>query len=140
MRRSGQALEARMLIDRIFDNDEDALLAVCGDFNSEERDASFCMIAGRTEDTGNGLLANRELIPLEHSVPISQRFTIIHAGRHQMLDHILVSRSLLARYQTMEIHNEALGDELTAYAQVNDTLESFHAPVVATFDVPPNTP
>jgi endonuclease/exonuclease/phosphatase family metal-dependent hydrolase len=133
VKRAGQALEARMLIDGIFNDDADALLAVCGDFNVEERDISFRIVAGRTEDTGNGLLADCELIPLEHSVPISQRFTIIHGGRHKMLDHILVSRSLLALYREMEIHNEALGDELVAYTQVNDRLESFHAPVVATF-------
>lgn len=133
VKRAGQALEARILIDRIFDDDADALLAVCGDFNAQERDISFDVVAGRTEDTGNGLLANRELIPLEHSVPASQRFTLIHAGRHQMPDHILVSRSLLASYLKMEIHNEALGDELVAYTQVNDAPESFHAPMVASF-------
>lgn len=133
VKRAGQALEARILIDRIFDDDADALLVVCGDFNAQERDISFRIVAGKTEDTGNGLLANRELIPLEHSIPTSQRFTVIHAGHHQMLDHILITRHLLSRYREMEIHNEALGDELVAYTQVNDLLESFHAPVVATF-------
>lgn len=133
IKRAGQALEVRMLTDRIFNDDADALLAVCGDFNVEERDTSFRIVAGRTEDTGNGLLADRELIPLEHSVPLSQRFTVIHAGRHQMLDHILVSRRLLSHHQKIEIHNEALGDELVAYTQVNNPLESFHAPVVASF-------
>ena len=137
VKRAGQALEARMVIDRIFSDDADALLAVCGDFNVEEQDISFRIIAGRTEDTGNGLLVDCELIPLEHSVPISQRFTVIHAGRHKMLDHILVSRRLLSSFQKMEIHNEALGDELVAYTQVNDPLESFHAPVVAAFGEAP---
>jgi endonuclease/exonuclease/phosphatase family metal-dependent hydrolase len=134
MKRAGQALEARMLIDRIFDHEAEALIAVCGDFNAEEREVPFRILAGDTEDTGNGDLASRELIALEHTLPDHRRFTVIHAGRKQMLDHILVSRSLLAHYRTMEVHNEALGDEIIAYTMVQKTPESYHAPVVAAFD------
>ncbi|MDD2340818.1 MAG: hypothetical protein PHG79_11425 [Methanosarcina sp.] len=35
MKRVGQALEARMLIDKLFDVDKDAWIVVCGDFNAE---------------------------------------------------------------------------------------------------------
>jgi len=35
MKRVGQALETRILIDRLFDADEDALIVVCGDFNAD---------------------------------------------------------------------------------------------------------
>lgn len=134
MKRAGQALEARMVIDRIFDNAPGALIAVCGDFNAEEREVPFRILVGDTEDTGNGELASRELIALEHTLPDHRRFTVIHAGRKQMLDHILVSRPLLAHYRGMEIHNEALGDEIVAYTMVQKTPESYHAPVVAAFD------
>lgn len=34
MKRVGQALETRMLIDGLFDAHEDALIVVCGDFNA----------------------------------------------------------------------------------------------------------
>ncbi len=134
MKRAGQALEARMLADRIFDEDASALLAVCGDFNAEEREVPFRILAGDTEDTGNGSLAGRELVALEHTLPEHRRFTVIHAGRKQMLDHILVSRPLLAHYREMEVHNEALGDELIAYTLVDKTPESYHAPVIASFE------
>ena len=33
MKRVGQALETRVLVDNILDNDEQALIVVCGDFN-----------------------------------------------------------------------------------------------------------
>jgi hypothetical protein len=53
-----------------------------------------------------------------------------------MLDHLLVSRPLLAWYRGVEIHNEALGDELVTSHAVRGSPESFHAPVVAEFGAP----
>jgi exonuclease III len=53
-----------------------------------------------------------------------------------MLDHVLVSRPLLAWYDHAEIHNEALEDELVAFATVSRSPESYHAPVVAEFELP----
>lgn len=75
----------------------------------------------------------RTLVPLERSLADSRRFSVVHHGRPQMLDHILVSRPLLAWYRSLEIHNEALGDELITAHAVRGSPESFHAPVVADF-------
>ena len=136
IRRSGQALEARILIDRIFDQDEHALIVLTGDFNAGEHEPPLRIVTGSPEDTGNGRLAPRSLALLEHSVPDSQRFTIIHRGRKQMLDHMLVSRTLLGYYRKIEIHNEMLGDELVAYTLIDSAPDSYHAPVVAEFDFP----
>jgi len=136
VKRVGQALEARLLIEQIFDQDPDALLLVCGDFNAEENETPLRMIRGDVADTGNGRLAERMLIPIERSVPSSQRFSVIHAGRKTMLDHILASRMLMATYRHVEVHNEGLGDELVAFASVHESPESYHAPVVAEFDLP----
>lgn len=135
MKRAGQALEARLLIDRLFAADPDARIALCGDFNAEAHDVAFQILAGDTEDTGNGALTMQELIALEESLSESRRFTVIHGGRRQMLDHILVSRPLLALYRGIEVHNEALGDELVDLTTVAHAPESYHAPVVATFDL-----
>ena len=52
-----------------------------------------------------------------------------------MLDHLLVSRPLMRYFREVEIHNEALEDELVAYASVAHSPESYHAPLVATFDI-----
>jgi exonuclease III len=52
-----------------------------------------------------------------------------------MLDHVLVSRALLAWYRGSEVDNEALGDEVGA-SQVAARPNSLHAPVVAAFERP----
>ncbi len=135
IKRVGQALEARLQVDRIFDREPEALIVVCGDFNAEERETPLRTIIADVEDTGNGRLTSRSLVPLEHSLPASQRYSVLHNGRRVLLDHLLVSRSLMAHYHHVEIHNEALGDELVAYATVDRSPESYHAPVVAAFEL-----
>ena len=135
IKRSGQALEARMLVDRLFDLDPKALIAVSGDFNSEEREVPLRIVTGHTEDTGNGRLSGRALVLLEHSLPEQRRFTVVHRGQKMMLDHLLVSRQLLSYYRGIEVHNEALGDELIAYTLIDAAPDSYHAPIVATFDM-----
>ncbi|MBI5163971.1 MAG: endonuclease/exonuclease/phosphatase family protein [Magnetospirillum sp.] len=141
VKRVGQALEVRLLVERIFDAEPEALIAVCGDFNADDREAPVRTIRGDEEDTGNGHLAARMLVPVERSLPDDRRHSVIHHGRRLMLDHILVSRPLMGWFIAAEVHNEALGDELVAPATVFATPESFHAPLVAEFAVPrPPTP
>ena len=86
-----------------------------------------------SHDTGNAALAARALRPVEADVPAARRFTVIHAGAHVLLDHILASPALAAMLRGVEIHNEKLGDEAVAFANATVTPESFHAPVVAEF-------
>ena len=52
-----------------------------------------------------------------------------------MLDHMLASHALLGRFQSIEIHNEALGDEAIGYAKHIAPASSYHAPVLATFAI-----
>ena len=54
-----------------------------------------------------------------------------------MLDHLLVSRRLLAHCHGVEIHNEGLEDEVVGYAVAPGSPESYHAPIVAEFDLGP---
>ncbi|MFO1152590.1 MAG: endonuclease/exonuclease/phosphatase family protein [Rhodospirillales bacterium] len=133
VKRAGQALEARLLVDRLLDADKEALIAVTGDFNADLHEIPVRTIRGDEEDAGNPRLTLRTLVPLERSLATSRRFSVVHHGRPQMLDHILVSRTLLARYRTFEVHNEALGDELVTATAVRGSPESFHAPIVAEF-------
>lgn len=136
MRRVGQALETRMLIDQIFDADPQALITVCGDFNADSESVPVSAIRGPVDDTGNPELGLRVLVACERSVPESARYSLLHLGRGEMLDHVLASRALLAHYRGTEIHNEALPDESGAFR--TDVLfpESDHAPVVAEFVLP----
>jgi endonuclease/exonuclease/phosphatase family metal-dependent hydrolase len=135
IKRAGQALELRAAIDGVFDGEEDALIAVAGDFNSEEHHTPVEIIRGQEENTANGALAGRVMVPVEHSLAADRRFTVIHQGRRQMLDHVVVSSALLGHYQSSEIHNEALTDELVGYAAVEASPVSYHAPVIAVFDL-----
>ena len=131
LKRSGQALELRLVIDAVLDADPHAAIAVCGDFNAEDHEVPLKLVIGAEEDTGNGLLAQRSMIVLDRSLPKDRRFSVLHHGRPQMLDHILVSRALLARLVAVEAHNETLGDELVGYGKVQHATSSPHAPVVA---------
>jgi endonuclease/exonuclease/phosphatase family metal-dependent hydrolase len=136
MKRVGQALETRMLIERLFDADEHALIAVCGDFNSDINDVPVTAIRGDVSETANPALATRALVACERSIPEPARYSLIHQGRGEMIDHILVSRALLAGYESAQVDNELLHDESIAFA--TDVLypESDHAPVVASFTLP----
>jgi predicted extracellular nuclease len=136
MKRVGQALETRVLVDKIFDQDELALIAVCGDFNSTSENVPVQAIRGDVENTGNGNLASRVLVPCERTIPEPSRYSLIHQGRGEMIDHLLVSRQLLAYYDHTEIHNEILHDESIAFATDKKYPESDHAPVIAEFDIP----
>jgi endonuclease/exonuclease/phosphatase family metal-dependent hydrolase len=140
MKRVGQALELRVLIDIIFEAAEqmgkDALIAVCGDLNSNSDEVPVTAIRGPVEETGNAALSRRVMAPCEKSVPDSSRYSFLHLGRGEMLDHILISRGMLAFYTGTEIHNEILPDESGAFRTDVDFPESDHAPVVAEFVLP----
>ena len=136
VKQAGQALEIRLLVESIFDAEPEAEVAVLGDFNGTDHEAALRIIRGNEEDTGNGHLSMRMLVPLERSLPESQRFSVIHHGRPVLLDHILVSRPLLGRYLGVELHNESLGDELVSPATIGAPPQSYHAPMVAEFSLP----
>ena len=132
IKRSGQALEARLMVEQIFDADPQALIAVCGDFNAELPEMPLRILRGDTADTGNGELAARVLAPLDARLSPDQRFSLRHGGRQLMFDHLLASPALQARCVGLEVLNQDLIDEITAPA---GTPDSFHAPVVASFDI-----
>jgi endonuclease/exonuclease/phosphatase family metal-dependent hydrolase len=136
MKRVGQALEVRLLVDQLFDAEADAWIAVAGDFNAESTEVATTAIRGPVEETGNPALAPRVLVPCENTIPESARFSLLHLGKGVMLDHVLVSRPLAAFYRGAEIHNEVLPDESGAFRTDAKFPESDHAPVVAEFELP----
>jgi endonuclease/exonuclease/phosphatase family metal-dependent hydrolase len=135
VKRAGQALELRLAVERVFDAEPEALIAVCGDFNAEDHSTALRLACAGEDDTGSGHLAPRLLTPVARSLPADRRFTVLHHGRPEMLDHILASRSLFARFTGVEVHNEMLDDELVSYGRVERAPDSLHAPVVASFDL-----
>jgi len=133
VKRAGQAFEVRMFIDGLFDADEEAMIAVAGDFNADDFETPARTIRGDENDISNPKLAARMLVALERSIAETQRFSIIHNGRPRMPDHLLASPALLGYYRGSEIHNEGLGDELSSPAVQKGAPESYHAPLVAEF-------
>lgn len=136
LKRNAQALETRLVVERLFDADDEALIAVCGDFNSADREVPVATLRADVEDTGNPDLAGRTLITLDNAVPEHARHTVIHGGRRVMMDHILASRPLSNRLERIEAHNELLEDELIAHLMDVHPAGSFHAPLVAEFNLP----
>ncbi len=136
MRRVGQALEVRVLIDQIFDADPEARIAVCGDFNATADSVPVLAITGPVEENGNPALGPRVMVPCENTIPEPSRYSLIHHGKGEMLDHVIASRFLLAHYRGAEVHNEVLPDESGAFRTDTKFPESDHAPVVAEFVLP----
>lgn len=134
LKRTGQALELRLLVDALFDHDARARIVVAGDFNAQDHETPLRIVIGAPEDTGNSDLAARALVVLDRAAPPARRFSVLHHGRPQMLDHILASHSLYGQFREISVHNEALGDEAVGYAMGLDSMGSYHAAVVATFD------
>jgi len=132
-RRSAQALELRLLLDRLLEADPDRLIAVAGDFNAEDHETPLKIAVGAEEDTGNGALAPLALVVLDRALPQDRRWSVLHHARPQMLDHILSSRALYGHFLSIEVHNEALGDEALGYAKKINPPGSYHAAVVANF-------
>lgn len=126
-KRDGQALEARLFAETIFDRDPEARLAICGDFNADEHDAPTRLLRGGRDE---GADAPRALVDLEARVAPQSRFTVIHAGRPTLIDHILASRALAERWVETTILNDGLQDEVYAPEPIDGSL---HAPVVARF-------
>ena len=134
MKRVGAALETRIFIDTLFDAEPEARILICGDLNAEPDEVPVMTIRGMTEDTGNAALNERVMYPVALSIAESQRFTLYHHGRGNLLDHMLVSRPLMASFMDAEIHNEMIHDESIAFAFDAKFPESDHAPMVAEFD------
>jgi endonuclease/exonuclease/phosphatase family metal-dependent hydrolase len=136
MKRVGQALQARLLIDSIFDaHGTNAMIGIAGDFNAAADEVPLRAICGPVEETGNPAHAARIMIPCENNVPESARYSLFHLGIGNMLDHIIVSRPMVRYLNHTEIHNEALPDESGAFRTDTQFPESDHAPVVVQFDI-----
>lgn len=134
LKRSAQALELRLAIDDMLARAPDALIAVAGDFNAEERETPVRLVAAEEEHTGNPALAAQSLVVLDRALPADRRWSVLHRGRPEMLDHILASQALWRRFRSIEAHNDSLADEALASAARGAVAGSLHAPLVAELD------
>jgi endonuclease/exonuclease/phosphatase family metal-dependent hydrolase len=135
MKRAGQALEARLLTERLLDADSDALLVVAGDLNSDIYEVPLRILRAEFEDVGNVAVSSRALFPVEEVIPPARRFTVLHHGRRLMLDHLLVSAKLRNYLICAESLNQGLADEVDSAGE-GAVGGSFHAPLFAEFVLP----
>ena len=77
-------------------------------------------------------MSSRTLTPLTARVEELRRFSVVHAGRPVLLDHVLASRTLATCCTKVTILNEGLQDEVMAEEPI---LGSLHAPIIASFDL-----
>jgi endonuclease/exonuclease/phosphatase family metal-dependent hydrolase len=127
LKREGQALEARLFVETLFDAEPDARIAICGDFNADEYDAPTRLLRGGDNELQQGA---RALAPLEERIEAARRYSVLHAGQRKLIDHILASQALSASWRETRILNDALQDEVFAPDPVPGSL---HAPIVAKF-------
>lgn len=132
LKRSGQALEARLFVESLFDDAGDALIALCGDCNAGLGEMPLRILQGNLEDIDDPGLKARQLLAVENEITSPRRFSLLHGGRKLMLDHILASRTLHNRLIAVELHNQGLPDE-TSLPDSDPTPR--HAPLVAAFDL-----
>jgi endonuclease/exonuclease/phosphatase family metal-dependent hydrolase len=136
VKRTGQALEVRLAVERLFDADHDALIAIAGDLNAEADEVAVEILRADTDNVGNAHLADRALALLHGRGDEASNVSMLFHGRRLRPDQILVSRALLGWYRELEVHNELLHDESVALATQAPSAESYHAPVVAAFERP----
>lgn len=132
LKRQGQALEARLAVDAVFDADPQARIAVCGDLNSDSFETPARILRG-TPDEGDVALDGKRLDMLDQRLPDGRRYSVIHDGRQTMLDHILASPVLARACTDIAVFNVGLADEAHVVEPVHGSL---HAPLVASFVVP----
>ena len=135
MKRGAQALEARLLVDRLLDEDKNALIAVCGDLNAGPLEVPVRLLTADRGEPAEAPFADRALVPLAELIPAERRFSVRRRGQAVLVDHILASRALAALCRGVEIHNQGLIDEKEAEKLGARFADSTHAPMVAMFDL-----
>jgi endonuclease/exonuclease/phosphatase family metal-dependent hydrolase len=133
LKRTAQALELRLLVDEILTRRPERPIAVAGDFNAEDHETPLRLVVAGEADTGNSRLAPESLVVLDRALPAERRWSVLHGGRREMLDHVLASAALHGHFREIEVHNEGLADEAIVAAGAGALATSSHAPLVAVF-------
>jgi len=133
LKRTAQALELRLVIDDLFARNPERLIAIAGDFNAEDHETPLRLVVGCEEGAENEALSSQSLLVLDRTLPVERRWSVLHHGRPEMLDHILATRTLAGRLRSIEVHNEAVRDETLASVEKPAVAGSSHAALVAEF-------
>jgi endonuclease/exonuclease/phosphatase family metal-dependent hydrolase len=135
VKRAGQALELRLRVDRILDDDPDALVVVAGDLNADPHESATRILRASDDDTGNAALGRRSLTSLLDGIEPARRFTSRYQGRASLPDQLLATAPLARGLVSAAILNEDLEDAWELQLEARDVPGSLHAPAVAEVDV-----
>ncbi len=99
--RSAEALFVRTECDRLLEGRADGQVMVVGDLNATPDAMPLRVLRGG----GAG-----ELVDLTRAVPAAERFSIVHEGEREQIDHALATAELAARVQSVRFANTELRD------------------------------
>ena len=121
--RAAEALFVRGAVDDLL-ADPKKKVAVIGDFNDVIDSVPVRIVRG-----GGPML----LQSCAELVPKDKRFSVLHGGNRQAIDHVLVSTEMRNSLKNCSIANELLNDHDAGYTDV-PRADSDHALVVASFE------
>jgi endonuclease/exonuclease/phosphatase family metal-dependent hydrolase len=127
--RSAEALHLRRLLDELL-VDADRAVAVLGDFN-DTRDALPLELL---RADAPWLPSSMRMFDAMRSIEPSLRYTVLHRGRPEQIDHVLVSERLDRRVTSARILHEGLRDHGPYVPDAPPEPDSDHAPVLVSFD------
>ncbi len=119
--RTAQALWNVTLVQEILQSDPKALVAVIGDLNSY---FEFAPIQALREGGMSHVF---------DTLPAAERYTYIYQGESQVLDHILLTPTLLAALSRVQVLHVNADYPLPAPEDTSPKHKSDHDPVIATF-------
>ena len=122
--RGAEALFVRSLADDLFEGSPSRNVIVAGDLNDHPGSTVLRIVSG-----GGPLM----LLPCADLIPEPARFSILHRGQRQQIDHILASRPLRERLQSARFLNDGLRDHGDLDDDAPPPADSDHAPLVVSF-------
>jgi len=121
--RAAEALFVRGLVDDVCVEDPARHVVVAGDLNDHASSQVVRVVSGGGENA---------LVPCADAMPEAARYSILHQGAKQQIDHILTTQALRKRLQSARFLNEELRDHGT-FANDVALPDSDHAAFVVTF-------
>ncbi|MET8154771.1 endonuclease/exonuclease/phosphatase family protein [Sphaerisporangium sp. NPDC005289] len=143
-RRAAEATTLRGLADRLVGgHGQDRPVVVLGDFNDEPQAATTQIVLGPPGSelgTAGTLRPDKgdawRLWNLATLIPEAERFSRVHNGRGELIDHILASRALIERVaEIRSVVGHGLPSVTEDPTPRRDAADSDHAPIVAHFDL-----
>lgn len=128
VQRMAEALYVRRLVDEVFERSPDHALCVLGDLNDVVDSVPVTLLRGVGEEEAH------ELHPAATMVAEERRFSVFHANKPSLIDHLLLSQRLRLAQRSCTIFNEALRYHGPHVDDGPLTEDSDHALCVAAFD------